>query len=1091
MNPTTAAAAAAIHAPLASMHIIVVAVLALLAIVAVIVLHRLRLPLPPEGQWGVAAVRLGIAVLAWWFTVALLSRKFLFTTDWPLPFWCFVGAAAMEALIALYRYERRTMSPLTGNTLLGLRLALLALILIWLTQPVLHKEMSKPILRYVAVLIDDSASMKLIDKDATPRERLELAQLFGVPLQDRPEDFLENRQQLEALNDKFSAQLKLLELIEVGNFDAGQGSKQLSDRLAKLKELSGESSVPFTALNKSITQLDARKLPLDTQASALLAGTTGRLKALREGPLSRMENQTAKGMEAPAVTVGRLRDDTRAVVEGLRQVGDDLEKLPHQLDDAYWRSLPAAKRLEIQQRTDVAREEIVKRVLERKGKDDKALVKELDDGYTLKFYRFASQPLSASKKDFIAGGKDEAPAAEKAGDAAKPDADKAKTAAADPKADKAPPVKREMDAVEQKSWRSSTDMTAALKQVTDDTKLEELSGVLIISDGRHNVDDPLAPILGKLASQHVPVSSIVIGSHHVPKDAAVAGVETAETTLLGDKLSVKASLKLDGYRGETVAVRLMKGTEQVDRKTVNVPEEHFRTKVEFSQPTKEAGTFGYRVEVVAADGSPLKETVLANNSLERQVTVSDDRVKLLVIDSAPRWEFRYLKNLFSGPDKKVLLQYVLTNPTRLAEAPPGSPIHASATRPFGQFQADLLPENEQEWLKFDVIVLGDVPPSVLDEKTLKILDKFVSKRGGTLVVVAGADNMPHAYADTVLAKMLPVRSEKVTGNVRQTPDPGYRLRLTADGREHQVMRQASGTDSEDLWKSMPVLRWRHSKIRAKEGATVLAYAESAYGDSGRGSRGMSPEEEARKQRDNALISTQQYGAGKVLVLSFDETWRLRYRVGVAYHHRFWGQVVRWGADDKLPSGGALVRLGTDRPRYETGQNTIIKARLLDEKGDPVVKDDVVAKVYRGDKLLHTISMAADKEVPGRYQADVGAKLDTGIYRIELSGPTVDDLVTRDDGKKVATDVAVSDAKTTSELVELTADDTVPTQIAVVTHGKVVPPVQAASLLEFFGPRSGSMIEAKDFRIWDWWPLLVLFLFLGSVEWILRKKVGLT
>ena len=66
--------------------------------------------------------------------------------------------------------------------------------------------------------------------------------------------------------------------------------------------------------------------------------------------------------------------------------------------------------------------------------------------------------------------------------------------------------------------------------------------------------------------------------------------------------------------------------------------------------------------------------------------------------------------------------------------------------------------------------------------------------------------------------------------------------------------------------------------------------------------------EKRNRARNALVVSQVYGRGKVLLLAFDETWRLRYKAGDIYHHRFWGQIMRWGVGEKLRAGEPGLRL---------------------------------------------------------------------------------------------------------------------------------------------------------------------------------------
>jgi len=1083
--------------PLATLPTPAVVALALLAVVAAIVLHLIRRPTTPAGRWGMVGVNLLATYVAWWLCGAAASRWLLFSTGWSLGWWTLLGAAGTEAIIALYRFERTGTSRTVGATLLSLRLVLLMIVLFWLTQPSLHKEWAIPVDRYIAVVVDDSASMKLTDADAPASEKLDLAQLFGVQLKDRPADFREPQRKIADLESKLGSQLQVLELMSAT--DSGSG-RQVEARFAKLKELTDSGRAVLTEVSKSLEKPGGEQLKLEPSTTALVTTVQGQIKTLSEGPLSRLEKLASAGAETQTGTIAAARDDLRQTVESLERVREGLARLPLELDGAYWRTLPADQRQKIQSQTNIARSAIARRVLERRGTDEgsASLIEKLNDGYVLKFYHFASRSGPVPPEKY--GVKKKAEVAQKqSGDQNSPpenqtekEAPAADATAADATAPKdaeeagagdIPDV--EDQSPEAAAWRSATDLASTLKQVDEDHP-KNLSGVVVLWDGRHNADEPVQAFSDKLKAKSTPVVSVLIGSREVPKDAAVYGLEMPQTIMAGDKVAIKAAVKLDGYRGEDVVVRLMRGTEEVGRKTIKVPEDRHRDKVEFSDTAKQVGTYSYKLELLSAAGTPLKESVSINDTAEKAVSVSDDRIKMLLVEAQPRWDFRYLKNLFAGPDKLVHLQFMLTQPTRLADAPPAPQVHVSASRPFGQFEGTLLPENEKEWMKFDVILLGDVSPATLTKETIDLLDKFVHKRGGTLIVLGGADYMPHAYGDTKLAEMLPMRTEKIEGSLRQGPEPGYRIRLTDEGSQHVVMKQLAGQDSAEFWRSLPVMRWRHPKVRAKDGAVRLAYAESAYQE---GVKNISDQE--RLERDNCLICYHTYGAGKVMMLSFDETWRLRYRVGVAYHHRFWGQVVRWAADEKLPAGTPLVRLGTDKPRYDVGQPITIKARLLDEKADPVLDGEVEAKVFRGDKLLHTVHLQSNADMPGRYEGQIGANLDAGVYRVELTGKTVDGLLSSGEVKKVETDIAVSASKSTSELVELTADETIPQQLAKSTKGLVVAPVEADKIVALLGPKSGSIKREETLLLWDRLPVLLLFLVIGSGEWILRKKAGLT
>lgn len=107
--------------------------------------------------------------------------------------------------------------------------------------------------------------------------------------------------------------------------------------------------------------------------------------------------------------------------------------------------------------------------------------------------------------------------------------------------------------------------------------------------------------------------------------------------------------------------------------------------------------------------------------------------------------------------------------------------------------------------------------------------------------------------------------------------------------------------SRAIWQRLPQLPWVLAG-RAKPGATTLVAVEG----SGSGGAG-------------AVFAAQPYGLGKVLWVGTDATWRWRYRAGDLYHHRFWGQVVRWAAAGKLAAGNDWVRFGPDRSQLPEGE----------------------------------------------------------------------------------------------------------------------------------------------------------------------------
>jgi hypothetical protein len=634
-------------------------------------------------------------------------------------------------------------------------------------------------------------------------------------------------------------------------------------------------------------------------------------------------------------------------------------------------------------------------------------------------------------------------------------------------------------------------MAAALQRVMTDIPGKQLAGIVMLTDGRHNAPSRVEPVAGRLGTESAsgaPVSSIVFGSEKPPTDAAIVNLEAPDTVYAGDKVYIAAQVKLDGMGGKKVTVTLSKGDTAVQSQTIEVPGRAYRTRVELSDTPTEKGLLSYRV---AVDGTE-DEVIKTNNEYPVTVSVTDDQVRLLLVDGRPRWEFRYLKNLFASRDKTVRLQYVLFDPDSVAGMPAKPSARASASRPPGEAEATSLPNDDQEWAKFDVIVLGDVQPSELTLPAQEALRRFVVDRGGTLVMIAGPHFMPRAFAGTLLDQVLPVELQPTTAYPVPTPDESFGVALTPEGRDSVIMRlKADPQENVAFWSSRPEARWRYPIAEVKPRAVALAYAQPASGEGvqskGAGSVGQ-PQADRRFQAEHALVVTQNVGLGQVVFLAFDETWRLRYREGDTYHHKFWGQLLRWATANKLPAGTSLVKLGTSQARYPLHSRVEVRAKIMQPDLTPLAGGQVAALVFRDDQLVLRRRLEYIGDAPGIYAADLG-ELPSGQYRVELEGPQVQAILAGEGAARVATGFSV-DAASATEQVELAADPGLPGLLARLTGGVVVGPSEAAQVLDSLGPSILTLQERREYALWSSWPLLGLMIVLATAEWLLRKKVGL-
>lgn len=634
------------------------------------------------------------------------------------------------------------------------------------------------------------------------------------------------------------------------------------------------------------------------------------------------------------------------------------------------------------------------------------------------------------------------------------------------------------DKIEVEGWDQATDLAGGLETVLDQVPPDQLAGVILLSDGRHNRPGSVEDVSRRFGILDAPVAVIPSGSEDPPKDAAIISVKSPDSVYLGDRIRVGALLKFDGYRGKKAKLQLFAGDEELESREISIPQDRYREEVRFRHAPETDGVGEYRLVLSGLDGERFDN----NNAWQFQTVVSDARTNILLIDRRPRWEFRYLRNLFYGRDQSIHLQSVLLEPDRISGHNPPKVV-ASASRPLGEANATDLPESEDEWRKFDVIIVGDVGPDDLSDKQWSILDDCVKERGALLVLVAGPESMPHAFGSEVVRNLVPVKYE-TSQRTLYGGDERFRFSLTNAGRNHPITAQVEGQfKNERLWKEFPEIRWRHPVDGLQPGAEVLLYAGLETETRKRIDSAASLDkalgevaERKKREAENALLVTRQTGSGKVAMLLADRTWRLREGVGDVYHHRFWGQLVRWGAGPNLRAGDSKLRLGTDQLTYTGDDRVKIMARLRDGELNPLMDENLVAKVKHESGEVIEIPLAPRENSNGLHEALAGPFRRPGNYEVTV----------RDE---VVTTFRVVGALSAVELSETTLNRPLLESIASTSGGRVYD--GEGTLAELFLRGDETRTELRETSLWDIWPVFTLLAILLTAEWVMRRRGGLS
>ena len=344
-------------------------------------------------------------------------------------------------------------------------------------------------------------------------------------------------------------------------------------------------------------------------------------------------------------------------------------------------------------------------------------------------------------------------------------------------------------------------------------------------------------------------------------------------------------------------------------------------------PLEEVGAVPLAVAVDPQEGDVRPD----NDRRTVNVQVADDKARVLLVDGEARWEFRYLRNALAR-DPRVSVESVV--------------FHQPAG-PLGRRCVHLRPRPARARRRrhadplggFDALIVGDLDPADATPEFWSRLDAYVGRAGRDArrrarpAVVGGAGGRTRRRGSSCPCST-PARPTS-------TPRPTT-LRTPACPRACRSSRPTRRVPDAGVLADAPARR-RPRRVAAALGRP----APAPLGDRRQGQAGGDRPGHGRgDDPSRVILAAQPYGLGKVLWVGTDGTWRWRHRVGDAYHHRFWGQVVRWAAGGKLAAGNAFVRFGPTRPRAGEGEPVRIQARI--SEGVAGVGPDllIAARVFR-------------------------------------------------------------------------------------------------------------------------------------------------
>ena len=590
-----------------------------------------------------------------------------------------------------------------------------------------------------------------------------------------------------------------------------------------------------------------------------------------------------------------------------------------------------------------------------------------------------------------------------------------------------------------------TDLNDPLSRAPD--SIPNLRGIVLASDGDWNEGQPPVLAASKLRMKGVPVFAVPVGSPSRLPDVELLSLDAPTFGVAGK--AVRIPFTIDSAMPRPYVTTVSLRTSDGDEVTKEVRVEPMgRTTDEVTWKPK--GTGDYTVTLTVPKHAD--ESLVDNNRLSAPIAIRDEKLRVLVVESYPRWEYRYLRNALSR-DPGIELSCLL--------------FHPGLSKPGGGNKDYIkqFPKGLDELSKFDVVFLGDVgvENGQLTPEDCRQLKGLVEHQASGLVFMPGWEGKQFSLLETELGDLCPVvlDSSQPGGWGSRTPN---HFELTESGRRSLLTKLADTQDENaQVWEGLPGFQWYAPVTRAKAGSDILCIHKDISNESGR----------------LPLLVTRPFGAGKVLFMGTDGAWRWRKGVEDKYHYRFWGQVVRWMAYQRNMAKGETMRLYyvPDQPRMN--QTLMLHANVTEPGGEPIRQGDVSARITAPSSRSETVRFHSDGEEWGTFSGRFDPH-EPGKHQVTLICKQT----------KATLEASFHVQGVAAERLGRPARPEVLEEVARVTRGKVVGPDKVAEIARSLAELPEPPPSVRRVQLWCHPAVAGALVGLLGLFWSGRKWIGL-
>ncbi|MCX7702739.1 MAG: hypothetical protein N2234_01360 [Planctomycetota bacterium] len=547
----------------------------------------------------------------------------------------------------------------------------------------------------------------------------------------------------------------------------------------------------------------------------------------------------------------------------------------------------------------------------------------------------------------------------------------------------------------------------------------------------------------QLPKDFPPVFCVGLGTTNIRglKDISLRLESVPQTVHLKTSFNIALKISSSGFGKILLPLTLYENGKMVLTQQVELHEGENIVNVAYAPQS--TGLHRYKINLPEREEELLKE----NNETGFYLQVVESRIPVFYAEGVPRWEYKFTKQVISEDPNIEFVGCVRVGAEDFVLQG-----LKEKTRVKGA-----LPADESEMKKFKILIVGDISRSLVSEEQLAMIERFVSE-GGTLIVIGGENVLSAEYRGSPLEALLPVRLE---GALQKVTAP-FLPSLTSEGKHHPIFEnyqeyfETSGQNTATVDTLYVAGAQKAGAVTLAVNPTILVGGKPA-----------------------PLVVLQNYGAGKVILVSSDTLWRwyFRYRtLGLQSPYvRFYGQMLRWATEvEEETHAPLLLRLSAKFLKTKESLSVDVEPR------GEVVPESVECWLKKEDGTpKYRVTLTSSGE--GVFSGVVSVE-ESGRYGVVAEG------VTRNGARvEVKTPIIVGDPY--AEYRDLSLDDKFLKQIAAQTRGGYFKITEMDKLLRDVVAMSENIAASAERPFWQHPALFLLLVGLLGGEYILRKRRG--